>query len=208
MSDTPSEYGALVKSSIETSIRGENPFILVVGGVIVTFISVFTVGLLTGPAAVGLARASLRMVRGQPVSLEDLRAGLHSFVPSLVGGLLVWLTIAVGTALLVVPGVVAAFVFTYVFHVLADHPETTGIQAMKDSFAVVKANPAPTVVFWVVALVVLGVFSLIPFVGTVVGVALTFVLAAQFFPGMVHAERNAAMPETGVSGSHDTPPRE
>lgn len=189
MTEPNADYGALVKASVQTSLRGNNPFILVVGSIVVTFISVVTVGLLTGPAAVGLARASLVMNRGEEPSFEDLKAGLRCFAPSFVAGLLVWLSVALGSVLLVVPGVAAAFVSTYTFHVLAEHPETTGVQAIKDSFAVVKANPAPTVVFWVVALVVLGVFSLIPVVGTVVGIALTFALAARFYPGVAHVAR-------------------
>lgn len=190
MNEPNADYGAMVKASVQTSLRGNNPFILVVGSIAVTFISVVTVGLLTGPAAVGLARASLVMNRGETPSFDDLKAGLRSFVPSFVAGLLVWLSVAVGSVLLVVPGVVAAFVSTYTFHVLAEHPDTTGVQAVKDSFAVVKDNPATTVVFWVIALIVLGVFSLIPVVGTVVGIALTFALAAKFYPGVVHIDRS------------------
>ena len=193
----------MVKASVQTSLRGNNPFILVVGSIVVTFVSVFTVGLLTGPAAVGLARASLVMNRGEEPSFEDLKAGLRCFAPSFVAGLLVWLSVALGSVLLVVPGLAAAFVSTYTFHVLAERPDTTGVQAIKDSFAVVKSNPAPTVVFWVVALIVLGVFSLIPVVGTVVGIALTFVLAARFYPGAVHV---APTELRDVSSDASTPP--
>lgn len=193
MASSDRDYGQLVQTSVQTALRGNNPFILAVGAIVVTFVSVVTVGLLSGPASLGLARATLRMRRGEAATIEDLKAGLQNFVPSFVAGLLVWLSVAVGSVLLVVPGIVAGFVSTYTFHALADHPERTGVQAIKDSFALVRANPAATVVFWVISLIVLGVASLIPVVGTVAGIAFTFMLAAQFYP--TAADQTASNPE-------------
>lgn len=193
-----------MKASAQTALRGNNPFILAVGGVVVTVISGLSLGLLVGPASVGLARASLRMVRGEEAELEDLKAGLQCFAPAFVAGLLVWLPTALGLAALVVPGVIVAFFFTYTFHIVAENPDTTGVQAVKDSFAVVKAHPAPTVVFWVVVLAVVGLFSLIPvvgrFLGPMVGVAIAFVLAAQFFPGVEHVAPEPPSPGSAGPG--------
>lgn len=181
VSDTQPPYAALVERTFKTSVRANNPAILVLGGLAVFFGTALTLGLLSGPLAVGLAAASLKMARGQSADLDDLKEGFRHLVPALVAGIGVVILMSLGLLLLVVPAIILAFIFTYTFTILADRPDTSGVDAMRESLDMAKRAPGPTVVFWVVALAITFLLSFIPGIGTAVGVGLSALLNAQFY---------------------------
>lgn len=178
---TEPDYGSLVKQSFKLSMDGNNPFVLLVGTLVAAAGSTLTLGLLGGPFAVGLAHATLKMARGQRAEIEDLWVGFHNFGTTFVAGLLVLLSFLIGFCLLFIPGLIALFIFSFTFHILADQPHTTAVDAMKQSYAMVKEAPSIVVVLWVVALVIGAVFNIVPVVGSLAGAALSAMLFATFY---------------------------
>jgi uncharacterized membrane protein len=100
------------------------------------------------------------------------------FVPLLVGAIVVAVVVIIGTMFLVIPGLIVALLLMFTF-VLIVVENLDAVEAMKRSFAIVKANLGDSIVFFV-ALIVLGVvfgiartiLSVIPFLGQLAGMVL------------------------------------
>lgn len=79
---------------------------------------------------------------------ELLFKGFNRFVETLVAGLLVSLITAVGMALLIVPGIIAATGLSMTFFIMADDAEISGIDAIKLSWQMMKGHKADLFWFW------------------------------------------------------------
>jgi hypothetical protein len=80
---------------------------------IVVFGGVLTLGLAAAPLLVGYLRMIDRMRGGQSAELGEVLEGLSSFAPAFVAGLITAVAVAIGSALIVLPGVVVAVVWSY-----------------------------------------------------------------------------------------------
>ncbi len=192
-------YGEMIRSAWQQALRGNNPFVLILGGVVASLGSAVTVGLLSGPLAVGLATASLKVVRGEEAEVDDLKAGFRSFMPSFLAGILFLAAVLVGFALLLVPGIAALFLFMYTAHVLADDPDLTAVEALKESAAIARDSLSPTTVLLVIVAVTTGVLSATG-IGAVIAASVLAVLIAQFYVEVDEAE-SAAPPSKTPSPS-------
>ncbi len=108
----------------------------------------------------------------------NLNAGIQrtlgNIVNLVVAGILVGVIVFVGMLLLVIPGLVAAYLlmFTIPLVVLDNRG---AVQALKESFDLVKSNVGDTIVFAVIAIVIIavagiigGIFAFLPLLGTVI----------------------------------------
>lgn len=92
--------------------------------------------LLSGAFAVGICGLYLKMVRGRgnPAFL-DLFAGFQlCFLTALVSSILINVLGAIGTLMLIVPGIVMYYGFSQTYYILWDQPELGAISAMKASW--------------------------------------------------------------------------
>lgn len=174
------DYLSILKHTARATTRGNNPLVLLVGAAALLVGSAASLGILFGPLAVGLAKVASEVAEGRPATWEQLGHGFDRFVPSLIAGGLYLLAVTIGFALLVLPGIVAGIALGFAFFVLARDPNSTGFGALMRSARWVRANLAPTVVWAVVSLAIVGVTSLIPIIGTVAGAALTAVWTSAF----------------------------
>lgn len=181
MNQSLRESPALLERSIKGAVQGDNPFILVGGGLLLLVGVPLSLGLLLGPLATGVAAAALRVARGGQADLSALKTGFRHFLPASVAGLAVVVLWGLGSMLLVVPGLVLAFFFTFTFSVLADRPELTGVESLAASVRMTRQAPLTTAVFWLLALGGIVILSLVPVIGTGAGLGLAAVLNAQFY---------------------------
>ncbi|MGF1509476.1 MAG: hypothetical protein ACFB9M_08240 [Myxococcota bacterium] len=177
---TELDYGEMLRSSFKASIRRDNPLILLTAGALLVFGTAVTGGILVGPLAVSLAWVGLRAARGQSLRWEDLRHGFDRFVPAFVAGLGYLLAVVVGSLLLVVPGVVAAFVLSLAFLIVAD-TSSTGVDALTSAVRMVRERPGPVAVWAVLVALLVAVASLVPVLGSVVGAGIAAVFTGQFY---------------------------
>ncbi|GGM60283.1 hypothetical protein J2752_001766 [Halarchaeum rubridurum] len=103
------------------------------------------------------------------------RNALGAFVNAVVGGLVYGVIVAIGTVLLVVPGIIAyvAFCFT-IFHVIVD--DENFVAALRDSWRLTRGNWLRLFVVLFILFVVVGV------VGGVVSVVASVVIGAVAGP--------------------------
>ena len=91
--------------------------------------------LIGGPLFVGLHVFSLAIVRSKEASARQLFEGFSSFANGLVAYLLIAVFTFLWMLLLIVPGIMAALSYSMTFFILADNPETDGLEAIRKSKA-------------------------------------------------------------------------
>jgi uncharacterized membrane protein len=89
--------------------------------------------LITGPIAVGIAYAFIKLVRGMDLQLQDMFYGFETFVPAFVQKLLSTIFIFLWFLLLIVPGIIKALAYSMAPYILADNPEMNGLDSITAS---------------------------------------------------------------------------
>lgn len=97
--------------------------------------------LLYGPIQVGSRRFLLKLAKKESeAKFKDLFSGFDVFFKSLFMTLLIFIAITVGTLLLVIPGIIATFMFSQSFFILAENPHLSSIECLKKSAKMMKGH--------------------------------------------------------------------
>jgi uncharacterized membrane protein len=185
------DFAGLLKRAFQLSMHRDHIVAVVLGSAIWALGSVLSLGLLIGPLSLAMAIIGLKVVRGEPARLEDLRQGLDRFVPTLVASILMVAVILAGFLALVIPGIIAVVALTFTWHVMAEQPELSGTESMTESFRLVRTALPDVVFLWVVALVLsLFVGPLVPFVGNVLVIGYIVVLTSLVYEDVSRREAN------------------
>ncbi len=111
------------------------------------------VGMIAGLVAHGMAVAMAQeaLATGTSTLNAGLQIAISRLAQLVVAAVLVGLAVAIGTMLLVIPGIIAGilFMFTFVI-VIADN--ISAVDAMKKSFELVKSNIGDLVIFIIAAI--------------------------------------------------------
>ena len=107
--------------------------------VIAVVISV--VGLILGGVMeIGKARYHLNLIDGAAARFEDLFTAFPQFLSALVMNLVRQVLVALGTLLLVIPGVMLVFSYAAAPYIMAQDPECEGLEALRRSRELMKGN--------------------------------------------------------------------
>lgn len=90
--------------------------------------------LIYGPLAFGYTLYIMCVTDTHRSDFNLLFKGFERFGQTLVAGLLVSLAVSVGISFLIVPGLILACGFSMTFFIMADNPEISGIDAMQQSW--------------------------------------------------------------------------
>lgn len=82
------------------------PVEFALAGLLAVIVSALTLGLLAGPALGGLAAMALRRSRGEAAEITDLLRGFERFTATIPVGLAVGVMVLLGSALMLVPGLI------------------------------------------------------------------------------------------------------
>ena len=140
----------------------------------------------------GLYRMGLRQAQGEAVSITDVFSALDMAGPLVVVNILTQLLVGVGSLLCVIPGLIVAGLLMFAPLLVLDR-RLPPVQAMSESFALLKSQWLMAAVFYLVAAlldavgaIVLGIGMLITYpvflLSVVVGY-LTFTQTEQPLPG-------------------------
>lgn len=182
MASGGTDYGRLLKETWNAAIKTDNLIVLLVGALVVLIAS--PVALLAGPVFIGYALVCIRIGRGEGVEVRDLFSGFERFVPALITSLILGVGVIVGTVLCFIPGIVVAFLGSFTFHAMVDDENLSGMDAIKRSAELVKANLTDVVVVWLVGLVINAVLGA-TLVGVIAGVAFTAMMSGLLYDQMV-----------------------
>jgi uncharacterized membrane protein len=96
--------------------------------------------LITGPLTLGLAICFLKFVRDEELRFENLFDGFKNFLPAFLLTLLTGIFTMLWTLLLIIPGIIAALRYSMSFYILADNPEISAMDAIKQSKELMRGN--------------------------------------------------------------------
>ncbi len=110
---------------------------------IITILAVLAVILMIvvgGVVETGYARYNMEMVNGAPSGIRDLFTDFSRWGTCLLMQIIRSIIILIGSILLVVPGIIASYGMRMAPFILAEHPDYTGWQAIKESWDMMKGH--------------------------------------------------------------------
>ena len=146
----------------------------VLAGLLMIVVSVVTLGLLSGPMAVGFIKLVEKRRRNEDGSPTDIFDGFSQFGASLIASILIGLGVFIGALLFVLPGILFGLATAFTFHAIAiDNESATG--GISRSFSIIKENLALSAVFLVIVLVLSGIGGAVVF-GTLLTMPFALIL--------------------------------
>lgn len=135
----------LVESSLSEgwALFKDDVVLYVVASLLVFVISALSLGLCAGPMVVGFIKLVSKRMRGEAGTATDVFDGFSEFGASLIAMILIGVGVIIGSMLLVLPGVIFAFITAFTFHAIALDGEGA-TAAIGKSYALIKENPAPS----------------------------------------------------------------
>jgi uncharacterized membrane protein len=174
------DYTKLFKQTWAAITQQQNLIVTLVGAAVLAVAGSVTVGILAGPLMLGYALACLKIARGQPVAIDDLWVGFQRLVPTIVTSLIIGIATFVGFLLCFVPGLIVMVLCTFVFHLMVDDTNLSGMDAIKKSAALVKANVIDVAIIWGIGLAINSVLA-VTLVGSIAGIAFATLMSAFLY---------------------------
>lgn len=162
----PLDIGETVGAGWE--VFKNNAAAMIVGLLAVGVVGGFTLGICMGPMLIGYMRMALRAARGETVAIGDVFGGFDKFLPSLGLFFLVAIGVFVGMMLLVIPGIIFAFLAYWSFWIMADS-ELSAIDCIKKSVELVREDIGGTLVFMIVSSLINAAGNFVPFGSLITG---------------------------------------
>lgn len=144
----------LVESSLSEgwALFKDDVVLYVVATLLVFVISALSLGLCAGPMFVGFIKLVRKRMRGEEGTATDVFDGFSEFGASLIAMILIGVGVIIGSMLLVLPGVIFAFITAFTFHAIAlDGDGATA--AIGNSYTLIKENLAPSLVLLLIVAV-------------------------------------------------------
>ncbi len=144
----------LIESSLRESwaLFKDDVVLYVVATLLMFVISAVSLGVCAGPMIVGFIKLVSKRMRGEEGTATDVFDGFSEFGASLIAMILIGVGVIVGSMLLVLPGVIFAFITAFSFHAIAiDGAGATA--AIGQSYTIIKENLAPSFVLLLIVAV-------------------------------------------------------
>jgi len=95
--------------------------------------------IISGPISLGISYFCLNFIKDEE-EIKDILFGFKKFGKAFVASLLTSIVTIIGFILLIVPGIIASFMFSQVYYILAENEDMSAIEAMKESARIMKGN--------------------------------------------------------------------
>jgi uncharacterized membrane protein len=166
----------LVQDSLSESWDAfkKDAVLYILANLVATAVAMVSLGLLFAPLTVGLIGIVRKRRRGEGAAIGDVFGGFSSFGASFVAAIIIGLGVILGLILVVLPGLIFAFMCAFTFHGIA-YRNLGSIDAIKASFGLVKSNFLAVAVIMLVAVVINAIGGLV-WVGTLLTGPFTMVL--------------------------------
>jgi len=129
-----------------TAVVGSIIFIVIstVAGSIVPLLGSILLG---GPLSIGMARFAIEISRNKHSEIEKVFSGFSQFGQGVIAYLLYFVAIMAGFICLIIPGIVITLGLSQTFFILADKPNTSGVDALRESWDIMDGHKADYFVF-------------------------------------------------------------
>ncbi len=103
--------------------------------------------IISGPLAVGFAFFTLKISRENNADVEHIFSGFQQFGQALIAYLLYLIAVMAGFILLVIPGIIISLGLSQTFFIMADKPNISGVDALRESWDIMDGHKANYFVF-------------------------------------------------------------
>jgi len=125
-----------------------HPFEFMAGGAVCILATLFSAGLLFGPAAGGVLVMALKRVRNEPIQLNDVLRGFDNFPATFIVGLAVGALTLFGSLFLLLPGILMAAHFGLALPAVVDG-EPGAAQALKHARSLASTDLLGSAIFMI-----------------------------------------------------------
>jgi hypothetical protein len=115
------------------------PVLFVLASLVVTLVSLLSLGLIAGPVAAGYVEMVRRGRRGEPLALGLIFSRFDTFIPTTVAFLIIGIALVIGAFLLVLPALLVALFTVFTLHIIT-YENLGGIAAIQRSIALVREH--------------------------------------------------------------------
>ena len=145
-----------------------------------------------GPLALGFAMFSLNIARNKDAELSNLFDGFSHFVTALVANILMGIAIVIGFILLIIPGFIIALGLSQTYFILADNPQMGAVDAMKQSWEMMKGNKGNLFVLWLIFFLLMIASVITLFIGLLWLIPYMQVTLANFYDALRYTQNPEA----------------
>jgi hypothetical protein len=172
---------------------------MMAGAFLISIIGII-LGLFAHGMTIGMAKEAIDT--GSTSLGSGINIAISRFVPLLIAAIVVGIIVTIGLLLLIIPGLIAAFLLMFTFAaIIVDN--IGAIEAMKKSFEIVKSHLSDAIILFI-ALIVVGVIftianmilNVIPLLGQLLGMILMGIFAGYISVVIVMAYRELTAPVT------------
>lgn len=164
-------------------------------GIIAMILELFAHGMTVGMAKEAIDTGSTSLSNG-------INIAVSRFVPLLIAAIVVGIIVTIGLLLLIIPGLIAAFLFMFTFvAIVVDN--MGAVEAMKKSFEVIKSQLSDAIILFITLIVVGVIFTIanmilnvIPLLGQLLGMILMGIFGGYISVVIVMAYRELTAPVT------------
>jgi len=165
--------------SRSTHMFFEEPVTYLLAGLLLLLGSLLSLGVLAGPLLVGFIRMADRHRREEPIEVGQVMEGIQLFAPATLAVLIFLLGTGLASLLVVLPGVVLAFMWSHTLFFVALRQQQT-IEALSASWKLARSHAGTLLLLWLSILAITLLGSLVV-VGVLVTTPLCLILITLSF---------------------------
>ena len=128
----------IVLSAILSFISYDLPYMVPLGITEMSASIPFGSVILGGPITIGIYTFYLTLARDKEAKFDHLFAGFNNFLNAAILNILYSLGVAVATIFFVIPGIILSLMWAQAFFIMADNPEISPVDALKESTRMMK----------------------------------------------------------------------
>lgn len=95
---------------------------------------------ITGPLTIGQCKFFINLANRSNPKFSDLWYGFNNILKAIGVTLLVGIIVSIGTILLIIPGIILSFMYSQVYYIMAENPEMSIIDGLKESSRIMKGH--------------------------------------------------------------------
>lgn len=95
---------------------------------------------ITGPLTIGQCKFFINLANRSNPKFSDLWYGFNNILKAIGVTLLVGIIVSIGTILLIIPGIILSFMYSQVYYIMAENPEMSIIDCLKESARIMKGH--------------------------------------------------------------------
>ena len=96
--------------------------------------------IIAGPIAIGQCKLFINLSNNENPKFSDVWFGFGNILKALGVTLLIGIAVSIGTIFFIIPGIIISFMYSQVYYIMAEHPEMSVLEILKESSKIMKGH--------------------------------------------------------------------